>query len=121
MTEVRNLYLNKCPLEVKVDLKKLLETNMWIKDTNTFKREFPIQDYTPPAQDSRYSREECRCNVSMPGENLYLEGARQFTTTSENKKYVCGLKIWNNPELAKKLENYFREKNMLVEAFDSDV
>jgi hypothetical protein len=123
MTEVRNLYLSRCPCEENDDLNELeemLKISLWTTNTTIKKIDYRITSGNLNPSSSEY--EECSCMIGSEKGDISPEGARTDSTTPERgRHYKCNFKIWNNPELSKALESYFRKKNMIVEAFDSDV
>jgi hypothetical protein len=117
MTEVRNLYLSKCPEKHKKDLRRIVTGILeWQKITKTVKTEYLLGAYRKANSSS-----ECYCNIThrLSG-SIGLEHSK-LSSSPGGKEYACQIKIWNNSRLAAALEEYFKEKKMLVDAFDSSV
>jgi hypothetical protein len=121
MTEVKNLYLSRCPCEEVEDLNDLeskFKIMLWTTNSTTKKIDYRIALGNAAVSPSEYT--ECSCMIGSGKGDITPEGAKDGSATPGKKPYKCNFQIWNNPELAKMLEDYFREKRMLVESFDSD-
>lgn len=123
MTDVKNLYLSRCPCEEVEDLndlEKMFDIMLWTTNSTTKKIDYRITAGNANPGPSEYT--ECSCIIGSKKGDITPEGARDSSVTPRKEgHYKCNFKIWNNPEFAKMLENYFKEKKMLVDSFDSDV
>ena len=123
MPEVRNIYLSRCPCEEADDLgdlERLFDIMLWTTDSTvkTTTCRVTSNNLNPPQ--SEY--EECRCIIGSGKGNITPESAKMNSTIpGSSRPYKCNFKIWSNPELSRALEDYFRQKNMLVEASSSDM
>jgi hypothetical protein len=122
MTEVKNLYLSRCPCEQEHDLEDLTEflnIALWAAEINTKETKYFVTIGNKILSNSKY--EECKCTIETEQGRISTENSKDAVTPLRKRHYKCNFKIEDNPELAKLVEEYFKENNMLVDTFDSDV
>ena len=118
MTEVKNLYLNECPVKYKKELKKVLGgVYEWRKCSNIKKTEYPVN----AVRIKPHSEIECSCHISRIRADISLQHSQHNLSSPNGNEYECQIKIWDNPAVAKILRNYFAKKKMLVDIVNSDV